>query len=668
MLIVDGGTEQRPRWVRLCAAAALEATTIAQAEDAQAALRGEPPALILYDVDGTGDGLLGLRKLRESRHLRDVPVLAMSADQSETFISEAFETGADDVIRRPIGEKEFVARVKAHVRLQQSVDELSKKERDAQVMLELTQALASSLDFREILFTVVRRIAEVVNVARASIVLAPEPEQGNVGYVVVASDDERLSNLRIDLSQYPEIQEVIRTQESLTVNDVRTHPVLDAVRDRVPSEEISSMTLLPIVWQDHALGVLFLRATSRRSGLTPRELHFCRIVANATAVALRNARVMQSLRDHTQQVTFARFEAERRLRSLERYADLFDSVSDGIAVIDTAGRLLFANPCAYELLGHERDVFRGGNLFEIIVAEEQDSARRAWERFREGGSHRDVDLRLKKKDGTSMVASISASPLLHGEGAVLITFRDVTEHRLLEAELVRTKEFLESLIDASVDGIVAWDTSQTIILFSEGSERIFGRAADEVLKKTTVKELFPADGFDQVMAMVRSSQHGGVGRLQSTRLEALGQGDERIPISLSAAVIHQDGEPTASFGIFTDLRDRLRVEERLVAAQQKLAVTEKQALIAELAGTAAHELNQPLTSVMGYAEMLKRKLPREEGPYQAADIIVREAERMADIVRKIGKITKYETKSYVGRQRILDLDRASDTGETAGES
>ena len=192
VLIVDGGTEQRPRWVRLCAAAALEATTIARAEDAQAALRGEPPALILYDVDGAGDGLLGLRKLRESRHLRDVPVLAMSADQSETFISEAFETGADDVIRRPIGEREFVARVKAHARLQQSVDELSKKERDAQVMLELTQALASSLDFREILFTVVRRIAEVVNVARASIVLAPldrleEPEQGNVGYVVVAS-------------------------------------------------------------------------------------------------------------------------------------------------------------------------------------------------------------------------------------------------------------------------------------------------------------------------------------------------------------------------------------------------------------------------------------------------------------------------------------------------
>src|SRR5687768_552278 len=44
-----------------------------------------------------------------------------------------------------------------------------------------------------------------------------------------------------------------------------------------------------------------------------------------------------------------------------------------------------------------------------------------------------------------------------------------------------------------------------------------------------------------------------------------------------------------------------------------------------------------------------------------------EADRMAEIVRKIGKITKYETKSYVGKQKILDLDRASEEAEAADE-
>jgi hypothetical protein len=44
---------------------------------------------------------------------------------------------------------------------------------------------------------------------------------------------------------------------------------------------------------------------------------------------------------------------------------------------------------------------------------------------------------------------------------------------------------------------------------------------------------------------------------------------------------------------------------------------------------------------------------------------VNEAERMAEIVRKIGKITKYETKSYVGAAKILDLDKASEETQPA---
>ena len=91
-------------------------------------------------------------------------------------------------------------------------------------------------------------------------------------------------------------------------------------------------------------------------------------------------------------------------------------------------------------------------------------------------------------------------------------------------------------------------------------------------------------------------------------------------------------------------------------AQEKLQLSEKQAVIAELAGTAAHELNQPLTSVMGYAELLKKKVGEDPALKRPVEVILRETERMADIVRKIGRITKYETKTYVGSTRIVDLD------------
>ena len=101
------------------------------------------------------------------------------------------------------------------------------------------------------------------------------------------------------------------------------------------------------------------------------------------------------------------------------------------------------------------------------------------------------------------------------------------------------------------------------------------------------------------------------------------------------------------------------MEERLASAQQKLEVSEKQAVAMELAGAAAHELNQPLTSVMGYAQVLLRKLDPADANTASVKTILDEADRMAAIVRKLGGLTRYETKTYVGGAQIIDLDRSA---------
>ena len=136
-------------------------------------------------------------------------------------------------------------------------------------------------------------------------------------------------------------------------------------------------------------------------------------------------------------------------------------------------------------------------------------------------------------------------------------------------------------------------------------------------------------------------------------------------MSISAALVFDDeGREIATVGIFSDLRERLHMEQRLASAQEKLAVSEKQVVAMELAGAAAHELNQPLTSVMGYAQVLLRKLdPAADAHVSAVRTILDEADRMAAIVRKLGGLTRYETKSYVGGAQIIDLDRSAQTQE-----
>jgi PAS domain S-box-containing protein len=242
---------------------------------------------------------------------------------------------------------------------------------------------------------------------------------------------------------------------------------------------------------------------------------------------------------------------------------------------------------------------------------------------------------------------------------VIFTVRDVTAQRALETELRSTKEFLERLIDSTVDAIIAADMGGTIILFNQGAERLFGWRAEDVVDKHPVQDMYPDGVARQIMRMLRSTSYGGVGRLEQTRREVKGRNGDLIPVNMTASIIYEGVEEYATVGILSDLRDRIRMEQRLLQAQQKLEISEKQALVAELAGAAAHELNQPLTSIIGYSQLVQRQSPTDASHLRAVGVILAEAERMADIVKKIGRITKYETVAYVGSARMLDLDRST---------
>jgi signal transduction histidine kinase len=62
---------------------------------------------------------------------------------------------------------------------------------------------------------------------------------------------------------------------------------------------------------------------------------------------------------------------------------------------------------------------------------------------------------------------------------------------------------------------------------------------------------------------------------------------------------------------------------------------------------------------MGYAQVLMRKLGPNDAHVPMVRTILEEADRMAAIVRKLGSLTRYETKSYVGGAQIIDLDRSA---------
>ena len=419
--------------------------------------------------------------------------------------------------------------------------------------------------------------------------------------------------------------------------------------------------MFPIVVDRRARGVLIASFRASGENLADDVLLCGKAAAALVAVALPPGKTVgTSAAERTRKVTLTDVRRERRLRAIERYRAFIDSASDGIVVLDEAGTVLYMNRAAEQASGYARQGLEGKRLAQLVPAEQHATLQRMITLGAKSMPVDNFDLDLVTTSQDRITVSVASIGLLSEYGAVIFAFRDVTLARGLEIELRRTSEFLERILNSAVDGIIAADLRGTVLLFNHGAERICGYRASDVIGKMPVSDLYPPRVAQEIMRLLRSSQRGGEGRLEPVRRELKAASGELIPVTISAALVFDDaGREIATVGIFSDLRERLRMEERLAKAQEKLAISEKQTVAIELAGAAAHELNQPLTSIMGYAQMLLRKLEADSPHQRSLETILSESERMAGIVRQLGSLTRYETKAYVGGAQILDLGRSS---------
>jgi PAS domain S-box-containing protein len=538
--------------------------------------------------------------------------------------------------------------------------------RRLQALVELTRFLARTQDIREALHAVVNCATEVV-AAEACLVILAESGESHAHVAarsISLARDARGMILSIDLAMHPEISQVLRSGESLVLDDFEPSRFLVKQPGPEPSLGPFCLAVVPIGYDGGRQGVLYVQLAGDRS-LEPEPRQRLELLANATAMALRSAQMTESLLYEKQQITEQRARVEHRMRFFQRYADFFESAADGMIVVDHQGRILFSNPRASEITGYSPSEMSNASVLGFLTRREVGRAADLVRGFRAGVYPRGVDVRFipkvtrESKVGKELTLNVTFSPVLRAERAVLCAFRDVTVERATEVELRRTTEFLARVIDSSVDAIVSSDMSGRVVIFNRAAARIFGYEPADVIGRLSVDRLYPKGVAREVMRKIRSPEHGGPYRLEDYRVDMMGSRGETIPVNISAALIMDNDKAIGSVGIFTDVREKLRMEARLRTAQEELREHEKSLALAELAGTAAHELNQPLTGVIGYAELLMRQLTSDSPLYAAAEVILAESQRMAAIVRKIGKITRYETRCYLGSTKILDLDKAA---------
>ncbi len=557
-------------------------------------------------------------------------------------------------------------------------------EGDFAALLTMSEALVARADVVGNLSRLGLVLARQLGADDCAVVLIDRPDRP--AWVVAATDKPPRPQIPVEMDRHPELQEVMKTGEPIAVVDVESDPRFDGVRAFVKERAVGSVLLFPVRWADDVHAVIRLRARQRRSAsLSRRELRLGRIFANTTAVVLRNARLLQSVKARYRHQQSAVVSMERQLRHVEKYRRFFDFAGDGQLIIDPRGRILFANRTAETVLGLEVAALHQMRLTDLVADHGQSILQSALDALQRGELPKAFDLPIVRADGRLRTLAITTAPVAPQgleltssapsdapatasdgqprEQSIILSFRDVTDTRSSEAELRRTQEFLTSLIESTADAIVATDMRGRILLFNGAASRITGYRWDEA-HGMPVDALYPSETARRLNLDLRSADSGGPGKLSERRATIVAKDGELIPVNLALSVVHSpEGDEVAIVGIFADLRPQLRLEEELSSAQAKAALSERQRAALEVAGGAAHALNQPLTAVMGSIELMMRRMPTSLPTQSELQQLLYEVERMATIVDKLGRVARYETEPYLEGRAILDLDRSSAPGD-----
>lgn len=312
-----------------------------------------------------------------------------------------------------------------------------------------------------------------------------------------------------------------------------------------------------------------------------------------------------------------------------RFTELFETLQEGIYIVTPDDRILDANPALVRMLGYDsKEELLSHSLADVLPDAQQRRLLR--QEVDNEPMLQGRELTLIRKDGHPIICLNTAAVVRDTSGRVLRyhgALMDITERREMERRLYQQQEFARRLIDSFPDLIFVLNSEGHYTFTSPRVKEILGYDPEEydwsALGERTHSEDRPAlqTLFAELFAGQRS--FGSI----EMRVRHKNGDWRRVRCHLSP-LFDETGKIDGVIISGRDVTDVKRLEEQLIQA-------EKLAAMGQMLAGVAHELNNPLTAILGVTELLRERTGVDDSTKRQLDLTHRQARRAARIVQNL---------------------------------
>ena len=330
------------------------------------------------------------------------------------------------------------------------------------------------------------------------------------------------------------------------------------------------------------------------------------------------------------------YEAELERKVLEHhYEHLSRLANDIFLLMDSNGGIVEANDRAVSSYGYARDELLELHIRDLRSPETLAAFEKQWDDVVRGGGLL-FETVHRRKDGSTFPVEVSTRRIeVEGAGFHQSILRDITERKRAEAALREAHDNLRALIETCPAPIMVLDLERRVKLWSPAAARIFGWQAAEVLGQPL--PIVPEEeraSSEELLERARS----GESVLEYEARRRTKDGAIRDVSIWTAPLRAAHGEISGYFELCSDITERKRLDEQLRHTQRLES-------IGLLAGGIAHDFNNILTSVLGYASLLREDLAPDNRVQPFVEAIIQGAERAADLTMQL--------LAYAGKGRFV---------------